>query len=79
MPAVLNAANEVSVAAFLDHRCPLPAIERTVAATLDRWSARNRPLATIEQAIAADRDARAIAREALRKYLRAEVGSEKRC
>jgi 1-deoxy-D-xylulose-5-phosphate reductoisomerase len=79
MPAVLNAANEVSVAAFLDQRCPLPAIEHTVAATLDRWSARNRPLATIEQALAADRDARAIAHEELRKYLHAKVGSEKRC
>jgi 1-deoxy-D-xylulose-5-phosphate reductoisomerase len=79
MPAVLNAANEVAVAAFLDHRCPLPAIVHTVAATLERWSARNRQLLAIEQALAADQDAREIAREELRKYLRVEVGSEKRC
>lgn len=79
MPAVLNAANEVAVAAFLDRCCPLPAITNTVAATLDCWSSRNRPLASIEQALAADRDAREIARNELRKYLHAEVGSENRC
>jgi 1-deoxy-D-xylulose-5-phosphate reductoisomerase len=30
LPAVFNAANEVAVAAFLDRRCPFPAIWRTV-------------------------------------------------
>ena len=79
MPAVLNAANEVAVAAFLDESCTLPAIVATIDATLDRWSARNRPLASIEQALAADRDARDVAKEELRKYLDAEVGSESRC
>ena len=76
MPAVLNAANEVAVTAFLEERCALPAIVRTVTATLDRWSARNCPLASVEQALAADREARDIAREELRKYLHAELGSE---
>jgi len=79
MPAVLNAANEVAVAKFLEGRCQLPAIVETVAATLDRWSSRNRPLTSLEQALAADREARDVAREELRKYLRAEVGSENRC
>jgi len=79
MPAVLNAANEVAVASFLDGRCPLPAIAMTVDTTLERWSARNKPLASIEQALAADRDARDVAREEIRKYLHAEVGSENRC
>jgi len=79
MPAVLNAANEVAVAAFLDTSCSLPAIVATVDATLDRWSARNRPLASIGQALAADREARDVAKEELRKYLNAEVGSESRC
>lgn len=79
MPAVLNAANEVAVASFLDGRCPLPAIAMTVDTTLERWSTRNRPLASIEQALAADRDARDVAREEIRKYLHAEVGSENRC
>jgi 1-deoxy-D-xylulose-5-phosphate reductoisomerase len=79
MPAVLNAANEVAVSTFLDGRCPLPAIAMTVEATLHRWSARNCPLASIEQALAADRDARDVAREEIRKYIHAEVGSENRC
>jgi 1-deoxy-D-xylulose-5-phosphate reductoisomerase len=78
MPAVLNAANEVAVAVFLEGQCPAPAITETVAACLDRWSTGNRPLTSIEQALSADRDARVIAREELRKYLHAEIGSENR-
>lgn len=34
-PAVLNAANEVAVAAFLDHRIPFPEIPAIVGETLD--------------------------------------------
>jgi 1-deoxy-D-xylulose-5-phosphate reductoisomerase len=79
LPAVLNAANEVAVAAFLGGRCPLSAITATVAATLDRWSGRNRPLATIEQVFAADREGRAVAGEELGKFLREKVGSNIRC
>ncbi len=79
MSAVLNAANEVAVASFLDGRCSLPSIAATVEATLDRWSAHNSPLASIEQALTADREARDVAGEELRKYLAAEVGSESRC
>jgi 1-deoxy-D-xylulose-5-phosphate reductoisomerase len=79
MPAVLNAANEVAVSSFLDDLCALPAIAATVDATLDRWSARNRPLGSIEQALAVDREARDVAGEELRKYLHAGVGSESRC
>lgn len=79
MPAALNAANEVAVASFLGGRCPLSAIATTVDATLDRWSNRNKPLASIEQALATDRDAREVAQEELRKYLQAGFGSENRC
>jgi len=79
MPAALNAANEVAVASFLDGLCSLPAIAATVNATLDRWSACNRPLTSIEQALTADREARDIAKEELRKYLDTGVGSESRC
>jgi len=79
MPAVLNAANEVAVASFLDGLCSLPSIAATVDATLDRWSARNRPLADLEQALTADQEARVTAKEELRKYLHAGVGSESRC
>ena len=69
MPAVLNAANEVAVAAFLERGCPFAAITDAVAATLEVWAARNRPLATLEQAFAADRDARRIASEYLDKHM----------
>jgi len=79
MPLVLNAANEMAVASFLDGLCSLPSIAATVEATLDRWSAHNSPLASIEQALTADREAREVAGEELRKYLDAEVGSERRC
>jgi 1-deoxy-D-xylulose-5-phosphate reductoisomerase len=79
MPAVLNAANEVAVASFLDGFCSLPAIAATVDATLDRWSSQNSSLTSIEQALAADREARGVAGEELRKYLHAGVGSECRC
>ena len=39
LPAVLNAANEVAVSAFLEHRCTFPAIWETVARTMDEHSA----------------------------------------
>lgn len=76
MSAVLNAANEVAVAAFLEDRCPLPTITATVEETLDRWAGRNRPLIDLEQALAADREARVIAKQHLGKYLHLEIGSE---
>jgi 1-deoxy-D-xylulose-5-phosphate reductoisomerase len=65
MPAVLNAANEVAVQAFLGRRCAFPAITAAVAAVLDRWAGRNRPLTDLEQALSADREARRIAAEYL--------------
>jgi 1-deoxy-D-xylulose-5-phosphate reductoisomerase len=36
MPAILNAANEVAVAAFLDHRIRFPEIALSVAETMNR-------------------------------------------
>jgi len=79
MPAVLNAANEVAVAAFLEGRCALPAVAATVAETLEGWSSRNRPLQDLEQALGADREARELARSKIWKYLVTETGSEIRC
>jgi 1-deoxy-D-xylulose-5-phosphate reductoisomerase len=61
MPAVLNAANEVAVQAFLDGRCQFRGITATVAAVLDRWHGRNRAVETVEQVLAADREARRMA------------------
>lgn len=61
MPAVLNAANEVAVAAFLQRRIGFLDIVALVAATLDRVSA---PApATIEEVVALDREARLVAKE----------------
>ncbi len=79
MPAVLSAANEVAVAAFLDGRCSFPAVTATVAETLDAWGARNRPLTEIDQARAADGEARRLAAATIMKYGASVRGSEIRC
>ena len=79
MPAVLSAANEVAVAAFLDGRCSFPAVAATVSETLDAWSARNRSLSDIDQALAADAEARMLAADTIMKYPAPVRGSEIRC
>jgi len=79
MPAVLSAANEVAVTAFLGGRCSFPAVATTVAETLDAWSARNRPLVDIDQALAADGEARLMAADTIMKYGAPVHGSEIRC
>ncbi len=58
-PAVLNAADEVAVAAFLDGRLGFLGIAEVVSATLETsdW----RTLDTVEDVIAADREGREIA------------------
>jgi 1-deoxy-D-xylulose-5-phosphate reductoisomerase len=61
MPAVLNAANETAVDAFLRGVLPFSGIAATSAAILEQWQARNRPLASLEQALAADEEARRLA------------------
>ncbi len=66
-PAVLNAANEVAVAAFLAGRIPFPAIAGTCAAVLDRHlaSPARGELTDLETVLEADRWARARADERL--------------
>lgn len=54
--AVLNAANEVAVAAFLDGRLPFPGIHDTVAAVLDAHSPESQP--SLDAVLAADAWAR---------------------
>ncbi|MEN8164564.1 MAG: 1-deoxy-D-xylulose-5-phosphate reductoisomerase [Acidobacteriota bacterium] len=66
MPAVMNAANEVVVAALLEGACGFSDITSTVEGVMDRWLARNRPLIDLEQALAADEEARHLAREHLK-------------
>jgi 1-deoxy-D-xylulose-5-phosphate reductoisomerase len=63
-PATLNAANEVAVAAFLDGRIRYTDIAPACAEALARLPAR--PVTTLDDALAADAEARAIAREWLR-------------
>jgi 1-deoxy-D-xylulose-5-phosphate reductoisomerase len=58
-PAVLNAADEVAVAAFLDGRLGFLGIADVVSATLE--TADWRALETVEDVIAADREGREIA------------------
>ena len=65
MPAVLNAANEVAVGAFLNGRCPFGRIAATIDAVMNTWTNRNHPLVSIEQAMAADTEARHLATAAL--------------
>jgi 1-deoxy-D-xylulose-5-phosphate reductoisomerase len=76
MPAVLNAANEVAVETFLQRQCPFHAIADGVAATVEAWSGRNRPLDDLEQIFAVDREARRLATEYLSRYRGWAKGSE---
>jgi 1-deoxy-D-xylulose-5-phosphate reductoisomerase len=66
-PAVLNAANEVAVKAFLDKKIGFLEIARTVAACLEKAEGRGllRDLATLDDVLAVDREARAMAQTVL--------------
>jgi len=66
MPAVMNAANEVAVAAFLEGACDFLDITVTVEAVMDLWAPRNRPLTDLVQALAADDEARHLAQAHLK-------------
>lgn len=60
-PAVLNAADEVAVEAFLQHRLGFLGISEVVARTLEQ--AEFFELDTVDDVVEADREARALARE----------------
>jgi 1-deoxy-D-xylulose-5-phosphate reductoisomerase len=60
-PAILNAANEEVVAAFLDKRIPYLAIAATLDAVLQRLA--GQPAESLEDLMAADTAARRVARE----------------
>jgi len=62
-PAVLNAADEVAVDAFLRGRIPFPAIIALVEAVLE--ASADRPAETLDDVARADREAREAARELL--------------
>ena len=61
MPAIVNAADEVAVAAFLDGRLSFLGISDVVIRTYERMSGRT--ASTVEELVLADREARAIASE----------------
>jgi 1-deoxy-D-xylulose-5-phosphate reductoisomerase len=63
MPAVLNAANEVAVQAFLERRISFPGITACIAAVMEEWQGRNLPIESLEQVLAADGEARVKAEE----------------
>ncbi len=62
-PTILNAANEVAVAAFLERRIGFLQIAQTVEAVLERIP--SGPLASLDDVFAVDRQARAVALQAL--------------
>lgn len=64
MPAVVNAADEVAVAAFLDERLSFLGISEVVMETYERMSGRK--ASSIDELVAADREARAIAEQLVR-------------
>ena len=70
---VLNAANEVAVAAFLEGRLRFTQIAEVIAEALDRVPARE--LASIEECVAVDREARRVADEILRLQAVAAAGA----
>lgn len=63
LPAVLNAANEIAVAAFLERRCSFPAIWQTVERTMREHSSVAHP--TLDVILEADLWARTRAEELL--------------
>ncbi|MDJ0977203.1 MAG: 1-deoxy-D-xylulose-5-phosphate reductoisomerase [Erythrobacter sp.] len=65
-PAILNAANEFAVAAFLDGRIGFLQITKLVEQTLDRLSAQ--APGSLEEVLAIDAEARAKARELLETH-----------
>ena len=68
MPAVMNAANEVAVEAFLAGRLPFTAITAVVEDVMTWAGGATPPFTSIEEALAADAVARARASEVAAKY-----------
>lgn len=64
---VLNAANEVAVAAFLDHQIPFTAIAALIEETLSR-AALGEDVSTLNSILAADQEARIITNECIVKH-----------
>ena len=63
-PAAFNAANEIAVELFLAERIAFGRIAEIIAATLDHHSSSSGDAGSLEAVLAADAQARRIAREA---------------
>ncbi len=70
VPTVLNAANEIAVAAFLDHKISFPGISALVETVIEKAAAKGlvRTPQSVEDALNLDREARRIAVEELPKH-----------
>ena len=75
VPAVLNAANEIAVEAFLAGRLPFTGIPAIVEGAIARESSREHESATIQDVLAADERGRSWAAEAAAKYAPGVAGS----
>jgi 1-deoxy-D-xylulose-5-phosphate reductoisomerase len=64
-PTILNAANEIAVAAFLDGQLPFGGIAALVEATLEKSWGLARDLLTVEDALAVDHESRLTAGDLL--------------
>ncbi len=75
-PTVLNAANEIAVAAFLNKRIGFMAIPELIARTLDRAAGEigTRAPETLDEVLATDQQARQLAQDLLPEVTRAEAG-----
>lgn len=60
MPCALNAADEIAVAAFLDGRLSFPGIAEAIEEVLEKMP--GGPLVSIDDVLAADAEARRLAR-----------------
>jgi 1-deoxy-D-xylulose-5-phosphate reductoisomerase len=70
-PCVLNAANEIAVAAFLDKRIGFLDIAKRVAATIEAADSRGmiKPLRSLEDVLAVDSESRKLAQSLLQPHI----------
>ena len=69
MPAVYNAANEEAAVEFLAGNLSFPRIVDTVAETMDHCAHLSAQPTSLEEVLAAEREARAQAHERMAKWL----------
>jgi 1-deoxy-D-xylulose-5-phosphate reductoisomerase len=66
LPCALNAADEIAIAAFLERRLPFLGIAAVIEDVLEQMP--RTPVTKIEDVLAADLQARSLAREAIAKH-----------